>query len=200
MNESRDELDLDWLAFCYAAGELDAAQTAAFEALLAESQAARERLAAMVALTQHVADSPLVLPAAPQPARFARRTRERLAWLSFAAALLVAGIWVGRSLLDGDPAAAIGNGDAELASAWADSFDVPATVAAEEHTDDEESGATVDAASTGDVLAEDPLDVPDWMFAALGDDGVANESSPEESSGEGEEAPPDAADRELHQG
>src|SRR5437016_14511109 len=47
--------DLDWLAFCCAAGELDADQTEQFEARLADDQAAREALARAVELTQIVA-------------------------------------------------------------------------------------------------------------------------------------------------
>ena len=37
--------ELDWLAFCYAAGELDAAEIEQFEGRLAAEQPAREALA-----------------------------------------------------------------------------------------------------------------------------------------------------------
>src|SRR5215471_2191078 len=47
--------NLDWLAFCYAAGELDPADAELFEARLAEDQSAREALARAVELTQTVA-------------------------------------------------------------------------------------------------------------------------------------------------
>ncbi len=54
------EPDLDWLAFCYAAGELSAAEQADFEARLVTDQPTREALARAVELIQ----ATLAVPAA----------------------------------------------------------------------------------------------------------------------------------------
>ena len=65
--------ELDWLAFCYAAGELSPQESAQFESRLAADQSARESLARAVELTQTLAAtagwavpsiSPLAIPSA----------------------------------------------------------------------------------------------------------------------------------------
>jgi len=90
--------DLDWLAFCYAAGELDAADAERFEARLADDQAAREALARAVELTQTVAAAEtqcgdLVTPAARTNLDWNRR----LSWMAVGglASVLVALLWSG---------------------------------------------------------------------------------------------------------
>ena len=200
MNESRDELDLDWLAFCYAAGELDDAQTAAFEAILAASQDARERLAAVVALSQEVADVPLAAPGGSRGPQWGRRVYERLAWLSLGAALLLAAIWVGRSFVN-DKGSALPPGmgsDAELASAWAESFDAPSAAIPEEGANGE---SHADASpSAAEMSTEELLDVPDWMFAALGGDEMGGETMPDEANGERDASTTDSVDGAMQEG
>lgn len=48
-------LELDWLAFCYIAGELTADEALAFEGRLADDQAAREAVARAVELSEAIA-------------------------------------------------------------------------------------------------------------------------------------------------
>jgi hypothetical protein len=90
--------DLDWLAFCYAAGELDAGDAELFEARLADDQAAREALARAVELTQTVAAAEtqcgdLVTPATRTNLDWNRR----LSWMAIGglASVLVALLWSG---------------------------------------------------------------------------------------------------------
>lgn len=175
-NMTEPEHDLDWLAFCYAAGELDTQQAAAFEQLLATDQDARERLAAAVALSQQIAESPDLAPAAKPR----RRTLERLAWLSMGVALLVGAVWLGRSFFPDDGIAPLSldkNGNMALAAAWADSLEDPAQTPPDEVIDETD---TATPAATDELISEDGLDVPDWMLAALGGDEAATEPTEEE--------------------
>jgi len=55
VTDMNEQDDLNWLAFRYVAGELDDAETQAFEARLETDQPAREAVAQSVALTQSVA-------------------------------------------------------------------------------------------------------------------------------------------------
>src|SRR5207247_1595634 len=103
---TNDPNDLGWLAFCYAAGELDAAQTEHFEARLADDQAAREALARAVELTQTVAAAEtqcgdFVVPGAHSVVVPAAHTQmdwnRRLSWMAVGglASLLLALLWSG---------------------------------------------------------------------------------------------------------
>jgi len=98
--------DLDWLAFCYAAGELDQADAELFEARLADDQAAREALARAVELSQTVAAAEtqcgdFVVPGAHSVIAPATRTtldwKRRLSWMAVGglASLLLAVLWSG---------------------------------------------------------------------------------------------------------
>jgi hypothetical protein len=98
MNKREDKSELDWQAFCYSAGELDAAQAEAFEARLAEDQSAREALARAVELTQTIAaaeaqSGDFVTPAA----RVTSDWNTRLSWMAIGglASLLLALLWSG---------------------------------------------------------------------------------------------------------
>ncbi|HMC10306.1 MAG TPA: hypothetical protein VKH44_03415, partial [Pirellulaceae bacterium] len=90
--------DLDWLAFCYAAGELDSAEAEQFEARLADDQSAREALARAVEFTQTVAAAEsqygdfVVLAAHAQS-----EWNKRLSWMAIGglASLLLALLWSG---------------------------------------------------------------------------------------------------------
>jgi hypothetical protein len=90
--------ELDWTAFCYAAGELSAAEAEQFEARLAGDQAAREALARAVELTQAVAAAEthsdmLVAPATKLQSDWSTR----LSWMAVGglAAVLLAMLWSG---------------------------------------------------------------------------------------------------------
>jgi len=104
MINPKDTSDLDWLAFCYAAGELDAPGAEQFEARLAADQLAREALARAVELTQTVAAAEhqahdFVTPGAciPRAKRVATDWNSRLSWMAVGglASLLVALLWSG---------------------------------------------------------------------------------------------------------
>ncbi len=98
MNTPNNTTDLDWLAFCYAAGELDAPAAEQFEACLASDQPAREALARAVELTQTVAAAEhqshdFVTPAS----RITTDWNSRLSWMAIGglASVLVALLWSG---------------------------------------------------------------------------------------------------------
>src|SRR5437773_11933032 len=98
MNQRNCPNELDWLAFCYAAGELDAAEAEAFEARLADEQPAREALACAVELTQTIAaaeaqSGDFVVPAL----RVTSDWNSRLSWMAIGglASLLLALLWSG---------------------------------------------------------------------------------------------------------
>ena len=80
-----DDLDLDWLAFAYATGVLDAVAEAAFEERLDADQAVREALAAAVALVG-------VIVSARWPSRF--RLVRAVKWATLAAAATLAAILI----------------------------------------------------------------------------------------------------------
>lgn len=94
--------DVDWLAFCYIAGELSAAEADAFETRMADDQEAREAVARAVGLA-------FMLAAAGPKARHSRtvsqaastwrhaRMARRVAWATVAAAACLAGVWAYQS-------------------------------------------------------------------------------------------------------
>src|SRR5436309_2063668 len=90
--------DLDWLAFCYAAGELDSAEAELFEARLVDDQAACEALASAVELTQTVAAAETQFGDFVAPAsRVHSDWNRRLSWMAVGglASLLLALLWSG---------------------------------------------------------------------------------------------------------
>jgi hypothetical protein len=156
--------DLDWLAFCYAAGELDAADAEQFEARLADDQAAREALARAVELTQTVA------AAESQCGDFvtlAKHTQSdwnrRISWMAVGglASLLLALLWSG---VVGPTWHKIGNASrSQLAMAWNQTrSEFPeirdaALWSSPNDMDDD----------TADVAIDDMPDAPSWMMAAV---------------------------------
>src|SRR5262245_16949094 len=93
-----DKQDLDWLAFSYAAGELENTDREQFEARLADDQAAREALARAVELCQTIT---AVVPQRCDyisPAAHAHIAwNQRLSWMAVGglASLLLAVLWAG---------------------------------------------------------------------------------------------------------
>ena len=100
MHSHECENELDWSAFCYAAGEMNAAEAAAFELRLADDQAAREALARAVELTQVVASAESLQPVVALRSQSSSQSSQwsrRLGWMAIgsAASLLVALLWSG---------------------------------------------------------------------------------------------------------
>lgn len=178
MKSQACENELDWSAFCYAAGEMNESDAAAFELRLAHDQAAREALARAVELTQAVAAAESLEPVVTlrQPAAKEVTWSRRLAWMAIgsAASLLVALLWSGAgSWFVVRPNAA---GDqSQLAIVWsqtrqelADSDSVlweselwyPKHLSASESIDPSDAGE-----AGGFDLAES--DTPAWMTAAV---------------------------------
>ena len=180
LNECSNELD--WSAFCYAAGELSPTEAEQFETRLADDQSVREALTRAVELTQTVAaaesqadqfqddrfqDKRLVVPARRAVAEWSTR----LSWMamgglaSVAIALVWAGV-VGHSSSSGPSdnqlalATAWTQTRAEIAQAKEDGLWLPPTWLFGEA--DEELLAMNDT-SDESALSE----TPSWMTAAV---------------------------------
>jgi hypothetical protein len=174
MNSPNNHSDLDWLALCYAAGELDAAAAEQFEARLAIDQPAREALARAVELTQIVAAAEhqlqdLVTPAA----RVATDWNSRLSWMAVGglASALVALLWTGVVGPNWRRAERVASGSAnqELAMAWQETGVEIANVKEaglwpyyRAGQEDDELGF----AETG-IDANELAEAPSWMMAAV---------------------------------
>ena len=170
---------LDWSAFCYAAGEMSPAEATEFEARLAEDQAAREALASAVELTQVVAAAEsqagdVVLPTSRRTASWA----VRFSWMAIGglAVLLLGLFWTGairpsaNSVRQYELAAAWTETRAELSSAKAAGL-WPSVSSHHGDADDELPGS--DALLDAVVLDE----TPSWMDAAVL--GIGGETSDE---------------------
>lgn len=170
---------LDWSAFCYAAGEMNPAESEQFEARLADDQNAREALARAVELTQTVvaaesqADS-FVVPAG----RHAADWTTRLSWMAIGglASVVIALVWSGAIQISPTGpsekqlalASAWTQARADIAQAKEDGLWSPATWAALGETEEE-------LLAWSDASADSPLgDAPSWMTAALA--GLADQS------------------------
>lgn len=121
MQSRESQSELDWSAFCYAAGDLAPAEAAAFEQRLADEQPAREALARAVELTQAVAAAetlePVVVVHTGRSLWGRSQWGRRLAWMAVgsAASLLIAAV-VGTAWREAGSAVPAGTG--ELAAAW----------------------------------------------------------------------------------
>jgi hypothetical protein len=185
MNEHTQN-ELDWTAFCYAAGELSPSEVEQFEARLAGGQAAREALARAVELTQAVAAAEihgemLVAPAA----RSGIDWNTRLSWMAIGglAAVLVAMLWSGVIGPTWTTAQRKYNAASrqELAMAWNTTRREvreiglwPAT-----ESDDEMGTDSIDEFAVADS--------PSWMTAALfgqADTTLGNPEQPGDNNGE----------------
>ena len=168
--------DLDWTAFCYAAGELSSEEVADFEQRLAEDQGAREALARAVELTQAVAAAETLTPVVTAGTERSLWGR-RLAWMAIgaAASLLAAALITGgrlgpagREWVDQAPAAPFSPETGELAAAWSQTR--------QELSVASDAGLWfpdhLDAMSETDALSEDREDslvaaTPSWLTTAV---------------------------------
>ena len=182
MQEHEFSNQIQWLAFCYIADELDDEQRIAFEKQLADDQDARD------AVVQAMEQSQLMLaalneaklvPSGRRTRLLSRQYSPKLAsrLLAFAATLLLMTtglIWLANSdyLNSYHPPVAKFQStsfDADLASAWAESFsDVSA--ADFEYSSDKESG---DGGLTETVFEG----AEDWMLSALEEMETADDSN-----------------------
>ena len=180
------ESQLDWSAFCYAAGEMSPQETTEFEARLSDDQLAREALARVVELTQTVSAAEsqigdtipgnIVLP----PARHTMYWNigdwnVRVSWMAIGglATLLLALLWSGSwgPALKTAHRARQAAGQYELAAAWSQTRDQLSSVKAaglwpsfsllHGEGDDDLPGndALVDAVAVDET--------PSWMDAAV---------------------------------
>jgi hypothetical protein len=184
MRSHQTQDELDWAAFCYAAGELDAVAAEQFEARLADEQPVREALARAIELTQAVAAaesqpaSHVVTPAARQRSKWTTR----LSWMAVGglASLLLAVLWSGALSPEPTPTAGRPAVVPGLAAAWTqtraeiasakEAGDWPAFPATAQYSDD-------DSLSPDDDVAFE--ETPSWMTAAV--IGLAG-MTPEEAS------------------
>ena len=170
---------LDWSAFCYAAGEMSPAEATEFETLLADDQAAREALARAVELTQVVAAAEsqvgdVVLPASHRTTGWA----VRFSWMAAGglASLLIGLLWTGAirpsasSVRQYELAAAWTETRAELSSAKAAGL-WPSVSSHHGDADDDSLGNE----GLLDAVALD--ETPSWMDAAVL--GIGGETSDE---------------------
>jgi hypothetical protein len=178
---TNDSNELDWSAFCYAAGELSADEAAAFEARLADDQSAREALARAVELTQVVATAQSLAPvtlARPQSANWSKR----LAWMAIGSAASLLAVLAVVAVLDSSGSTSWRGNDevvtadrAELAAAWSQTRQelaesdselwYPRHLAAESGTLDALELASLPG-TAGDAELLDNV-TPDWLTAAV---------------------------------
>ena len=162
--------ELDWLAFCYAAGELSEQDTVQFESRLATDQPAREALARAVELTQTVvaAESQSGQIAAAASVSLANRTRKNwntgLIWVAMGgvAAMLLA--------ILNFPAPvrkpSVGN-QQQLAFAWTEARAQMANAAEADVWPALDGLGEIDAETTTDLVVTEVAEAPSWLTAAL---------------------------------
>jgi hypothetical protein len=166
-HSGQDDSELFWLACCYVAGELSAAQTADFEARLEVDQPAREAVAQAVELTAAVQGAPETLVELPA----SRRGMSPVGGWAFLMAASVALAIVGYSFLGRNAhhgaMAELSPADRQLADAWAASrFDD-----GEPEVGDESNRlASLELSSLSgeeNDLADGELLISDWLLEAV---------------------------------
>ncbi len=174
-----DDLDsnlLQWQAFLYISGELDAEATTAFEQILLEDQTAREAVASAVELVQAVGavglEASLILTLPD------RSRRRRLTVVTVAAAVLVTSALIPW----GRPTSNLKSDDSSVARAWSGlrqgiDADWKAVVAGSASTDPVDSGLPTDSDSAVEPSGERPL--PSWLLSAAS---VPRGDSPQEEN------------------
>lgn len=162
--------ELDWLAFCYAAGELSQHDAEHFEARLATDQAAREALSRSVELTQTVfaaeAQSSQIAAAArvSLAATRSKTWAARVAWVAIggiAAALLAV------VNLPGPQKKAPSNRYRQLASAWSETRAEMATTVDDGRWPALEALSEFESDPAGDLAFAEVGEAPSWLTAAL---------------------------------
>jgi len=183
MTGEHDKNDLDWQAFCYAAGELAPVEVEQFEARLANEQPAREALARAVEMAQAVAaaESQVGCEVVSPVSRRRGSWATRLSWMaiggvaSLLVALLASGVW---SPQPTETAARPGasNRDVEqqrsLAAAWSEARLEIAKAKADGSWPTiagASSDADLETSSLPDARGEDLTleETPTWMTAAV---------------------------------
>ena len=157
MNSPLDKHDeLNWLAFRYVAGELDATEAASFEARMLDETAACEAVARMALLcetTYAAFDSQPSLPASRPSA-----TR-RLGIKATVAS--VAGVVALAALMTQQVASRLPSDDVEVARLWtASSMSSAGDSVTASSLDDGDGNAS-------ESVQGNELDVPEWMLAAV---------------------------------
>ncbi len=170
IDHNNNNNDLDWLAFCYAAGELDVADAEQFEARLADDQAAREALARAVELTQTVAAAETQFGDMVTPAtRTNLDWNRRLSWMAVGglASLLIAMLWsgyIGPTWHTAQNRVAA-KSRYQLAMAWNQARDEFAGV--REAALWLPLGSEADDELAANDMGDDVADAPSWMTAAV---------------------------------
>jgi len=183
-----NDKQLDWLAFCYAAGELSAAEAEAFELRLAEEQPAREALARAVELTQVAAAAEAQPTVVLSSSRSHSTWKTRVAWMAVGglASLLAAFLFTGKLhfRLPWQSSKQV-----QLAAAWSETrtqFKSNAELGlwtAEPPRADEGDDLLAATASPMDEVSDE---TPSWLNAALGivPDSDNDSSTSDTSSGD----------------
>lgn len=189
---------LEWTAFCYAAGELGPVEAEQFELRLEGDQEAREALARAVELTQVVtaAESRCgeLITAGGHSSPYMRASwSARLSWMAVGglAALALAMVWSGglsRFATVPENAGISSENDA-LASAWSatrkelrDSAEIGPLHPLTGINSEVDSEPSADIESSSDELAV--ADAPAWMTIAI--EGLASEMMDQDESGSDE--------------
>jgi hypothetical protein len=180
--------ELDWLAFCYIAGEMSRDETAAFEQRLADEQEAREAVARAVELTRAIAAAKAARPTVPASVSAVPRRRYRAVrrwfWAAVATAASLAGVVLYQHAYR--PAdspremAAESNGmilnaqSQRLARAWSQTREELAALELDPWgtgaPEEEDPLDEFDPSLVEDPAAEEPLTEnlpPSWMLAAV---------------------------------
>lgn len=152
--------DVAWLASCYVAGEFSAEEAAAFEARLANDEAACEAVARAMELNLAIAavfdSQPATLVLQPSTFNLPPSVPPRRVATTITALAATAVAAAGLALMVGHGSSPQGfarkDGADRLVAAWANGE------AARNNADDEDSL---------EVANDDDLDPPDWMLAAL---------------------------------
>jgi len=161
--------NLDWLAFSYAAGELNQTAAEQFELRLADDQVAREALARAVQLCQTVtaAENQSDMYVTPAVA-FQKNWNHRISWMAIGglASLLLALLWTGVVGPTWHTAKIHSFSKQNLAFAWTQTKHELATVRDAGDWPGSFADATDDNAAAT-AFDDSPDDAPSWMTAAL---------------------------------
>lgn len=167
-----ERAELDWLAFCYVAGEMSAEEFEGFEDRLATDQVAREAVAGAVKLSQAVALASAVpnVRTVSLPDSQDGRWRRRTGWtvVSAVAACLALMLTL-NAWQHPDPI------DLQMADAEASRL-VEVWVESQAGTDDQDA-----LPLNGDLddVGDDDLSVPDWLLAAVATDSEQDGQHPD---------------------